>query len=125
MQEPAELGPSSEVVEAAVFSAPALTLISLALLGLTRYQVDPNGGILAIIAALIARVRAGFTDADVGLAQDPKREEKGAFISQARLFDCLWIKQAPVVIASIILSRYNYWSFALALGIYRTLLQVS
>ena len=52
MQEPAELGPPSAAVKTAVFSAPVLILISLALLGLTRYQVDPGGGIFAIVAAL-------------------------------------------------------------------------
>ena len=40
-------------------------------------------------------------------------------------FDYFWIKQVPVVIASIVLSQYDFWSFALALGLYRTLFQAS
>jgi hypothetical protein len=125
MQEPAEFRPPSAAVKAAVFSAPVLTLISLALLGLTRYKIDPNGGIFAIIAALIARLRTGFADANVKPAQDPERKKKGAFISQAKLFDCLWISQFPVAIVGLVLSQYGYWSLALAFGIHRTLLQVS
>ncbi len=68
MQELAELGLPSTAVQAAVFSALGLTLISLAVLGLTRYQVDPGGGIFAIVAALTARARTGFADANVGPA---------------------------------------------------------
>lgn len=125
MQEPAEFGPPSGAVKAAVFLAPVLTLINLAVLGLTRHQVDPGGGIFAIVATLTARARTGFADVSVGPAQDPERKNQGAFISQAKVFDSLWISQVPVVIAAIVLSQYGHWSFALALGLYRTLFQVS
>lgn len=125
MQEPAELRPPSVAEKAAVFSALVLTLINLAVLGLTRHQVDPGGGIFAIVAKLTARVRTGFANSNVGPAQDPERKKKVVFISQAKLFDCLWISQVPVVIAGTVLSQYGHWSFALALGIHRTLHQVS
>lgn len=125
MQEPAELRPPSVAEKAAVFSALVLTLINLAVLGLTRHQVDPGGGIFAIVAKLTARVRTGFANSNVGPAQDPERKTKVVFISQAKLFDCLWISQVPVVIAGTVLSQYGHWSFALALGIHRTLHQVS
>ncbi len=104
MQEPAELGLPSAVVKAAVFSDPGLTLFSLAVLGLTRYQVDPGGGIFAVVAALVARVRTGFANSNVGPAEDLERQKKGAFISQAKSFDCIWISQVPVDIASVVLS---------------------
>lgn len=104
MQEPAELRPPSVAEKAAVFSTIVLTLINLAVLGLARHQVDPGGGIFANVAKLTARVRTGFANSNVGPAQDPERKKKVAFISQAKLFDCLWISQVPVVIAGTVLS---------------------
>lgn len=106
MHELAGLGPPS------VYSSPVLTLALL----VTRYQVDRGGGIFAIVASLVARARTGFGDANA--TQDPERKKKGVFISQAKLFDSLWISQVPVVIASFVLSQFDSWSFALALGIH-------
>ncbi|KAK4118372.1 hypothetical protein N657DRAFT_638074 [Parathielavia appendiculata] len=115
MQEQAELGPPSVAVKTAVTSSSVLALISVVCEILTRYRVDPSGGIVAVIRP---------TDGNIDAASDrPSVEDRPIFLSHAKSFDFLWSSQILVVITCISLAGYGRWDFAVALGIHQTLFQ--
>jgi hypothetical protein len=99
-----------------------LALISLAGAGVTRYQCDRYGGIFAVAAG----ATSWLTRADVKAAHSSRNvaEKHGCYTIFDKLFDCIWFSQIPLVIAGIVLYGNGYRSFALILGIHRTLLQV-
>ncbi|KAL2016142.1 hypothetical protein VTK56DRAFT_4233 [Thermocarpiscus australiensis] len=119
--ESSELRPLSAVVEAAFVSSLVLALFSLAGAGVTRYQCDRHGGIIAVAAA----ATNWLTRANVKAAQSSRNvtENYSLYVTYDKLFDCIWFSQIFVVIAAIALYGNGYRSFALVLGIYRALFQ--
>jgi hypothetical protein len=119
---PSGLRPQSTVVVAAFVSDAVLALISLAGAGATRYQCDRHGGIVGVVTGAIN----WLTRADIKATRSSRNvtENYGLYAVYDKLFDAIWFSQIPVVIASIVLYVNGYQSFALVLGIHRTLLQV-
>lgn len=100
-----------------------LALISIVGFGVRRYRLDPHGGIFAVAARFIPRIRP--TDGGEA-AHDAStlRQNRIIFFTNAGWFDFLWASQTFVLIAGIALAGTGR-SHALALGIYQTLSQVS
>jgi hypothetical protein len=110
MQEPTQLEGLSTAVNAVWIISMVLAVVSVAVSGWRRRQLDPNGGIFALLKN---RPRSENPDGET------------AFKRQAKLLDCLCISQLFVVVTAFVLSRYRLWSFVVGLGIYQTLSQVS
>ena len=99
-----------------------LALISIVGFSVRRYRLDPYGGIFAVAARFIPKIRP--TDGGEATHDASTLRNRTIFFTNAGWFDFLWASRTFVLIASIALAGTGR-SYTLALGIYQTLSQVS